>query len=130
MNKKYTYSASEFFYDRSFKDYEKNYVLKYHDRINDRIVCPTNIVYDQIFITPFKNENVSKNNMIGVFNPTRDEIGIYGSYMIDNWLGMMIKKLFEESDCIFSPIGYGFYNQNHEIVTYYLQGLHIRYDVQ
>lgn len=131
--RQFKYSVDEFFYDSSFYDYDQtfNYVMKYSESY-DGFKCPNKIVLSNpVLVSPFKpcDNVIDQKNIIGIFRPRRNEIGVYGSFgFINQELGKRIKNIFDhDSLYTLAPVGHHIFDKDNYSVEYILNGLYIRY---
>lgn len=82
MYKKYS-NNDEFFYDASFDDYEKYYLLKYSEADTQNIH-----IHKELYILLDKPTGVDIDitKIVGTFYPKKDILGIYGNFKIFNTL--------------------------------------------
>jgi hypothetical protein len=126
---KYNNNNDEFFYNSSFDDYEKIYILKYSDIYNLNYTYTKNIKFsNDILITHVEPENfqLSLYDIIGIFYPTKDDIGIYGTfkYIKNNFLAQeTFFKNLEYADI--NPLGIATI-ENLVMTDFHLYGIYLK----
>jgi len=126
---KYNNNNNDFFYNSSFDDYEKIYLFKYTDKFEHFDYTYTkNIKFaNDILITHVEPENfqLSLYDVIGIFYPSQDDIGVYGTlkYIKNNFL---LEKTFYEilTYTQIKPLGIATID-NGMITNYHLYGIYL-----
>jgi hypothetical protein len=128
---KYTSNNNEFFYDNQFEDYEKMYLFKYNDYYNElytNVKYSKNIIFSSdVFITHSKPENLELSlfDVIGLFYPFKDNIGVYGKikYITNNFITQ--QTFYDALEyATLDPIGIATLNGT-TMVSYHLYSVYI-----
>jgi hypothetical protein len=139
MIKNYSYTASEFFYDKGFKDYDQNhYVLTFNQPLANfsgrDIYCPSKVVLkEQLIILAYKPESnthmLPLSDCIGIFDAMQDNVGVFGSHtFIDSKLGKLLKDTIGKDGLYkLAPIGDVLFDNLENPIEYILRGLYMRY---
>lgn len=132
--KNFLYTVSEFFYDRSFNDYDqtftRDYILTYKQKIGG-LICPTKIVVkENIFVFAHKPESITYdiNDIIGTFAAKQDRIGVYGQHILDVTLANRILDIFGRDNFgsyKISPFGVMLFDQNSIPLEFILSGVYL-----
>lgn len=125
-----SYSAHEFFYDFSFIDYNRDYILEFEKPTLEGFTCPKKVLLAndlKIFsMKPTTNTMNSLQIVIGSFNGEKDQYGIYGECKF------VSDKIYEISNELFNigfqlaPIGDLMYTGTNQIIEYFLRGLYLK----
>ena len=141
LRKNYSYTVSEFFYDKSFIDYDQNsYVLTYNQNLGNDLYCPSKIILsERLFVIPYSpkiitNEfslDFSLHDAIGTFDAAKDHIGVFGKHQFINTdLGNRLKDMFGEDGLYtLAPIGNVIFDQDNNAIEYILQALYFKYKI-
>ena len=125
---KHNFTISEFFYDRSFDDYYRFYLMKFNEPFEGKkikkIITPAeniNILTKQ----PSKDINLMK-SVIGKFSVFQDNIGVYGHchFLNDNVKEVILSLI--SAGYSLAPHGTIMMSSNNEILKYYLSAVYMK----
>jgi hypothetical protein len=131
---KHNFSISEFFYDRSFDDYYRFYLMKFNEPFEGKklgkIIMPTaNINILTSCPKDIKNNN---NNIdilktsIGKFTVFQDSIGVYGHcHFFNDSIKNVVLSLISEGYSL-APHGISIMSSENEILKYLLSAVYVK----
>lgn len=125
---KHNFSITEFFYDTSFDDYYRFYLLKHNELFEGKKIKKIVTLTDNVNILtkqPCKDLNILKFT-IGKFSVFQDSIGVYGHchFQNDN-IKNVILSLISEGYSL-APYGTIMLSASNEILKYYLSAVYIK----
>ena len=137
MQRSYSYSPYEFFYDCSFSDYNhhvSSYVLTYRQKLTDTLYCPDRIIFNKELLVltyePNFNDTMSidlRNDVLGIFNASKDRVGVFGSYkFLNNEMNKLLNEMYLKGMYKMEPYGTVLYNQDDQVMEYVLRALYLK----